>query len=222
MKNAILKIFALSACLFSNDKLFAGDHDLSSGLNFSGPCFSYFQTDYTLLNKQLQLWGAPGGFKSHYNSFGLMTHTVGLRVADLSFDGSASIEYILPQRIAVGSGDSLVFRLHGWHLTTSLIGIDVIPAKPIALVLGPGFDWGSMRLKKTENGDDIEYKNPFVSPFGKADLIFSIGHLAFGARFCYRYDLTKSAWKRKTDHNETIPGTKFSGWGGQVFIGWQN
>lgn len=218
------KITTLFGLVFSLS-LFAGPPDGShdwiswhSSMNLSG---TYHDVDFSLLNKQLSLWGSKQEFSRNYLSYGI-TFISGKPSERYKgkWDGSTTYEWNPKQTISIGSNDSLTFTMKGWHVMTSSFGKDLIPGRAVALVLAPGIDWGTMKIFANERGAKSKYKNPFVAPLVRADLRFVFGHFSFGGRAFYRYDISYSLWKRKTDNALLLPGTHFTGLNIQTFIGY--
>lgn len=193
--------------------------------NITGFSAGYYQADFSALNNQLTAWGAKSVFPTSYYMVGTTgakgdtTRRAGTDHPS-KLDGASSLEFMLPQEVTIGSNDSLVLRMHGWHFMTSTFGKDVIPGKMVALVLAPGIDWGTMKINRTLHNNEAKYKNPFVSPLVRADLRFMFGKFAIGGRAIYRYDITHPIWKRREDGMAVLPGSKMTGLGLQVFIGW--
>lgn len=176
-----------------------------------------YYVDFTHMNNQLHAWDFHKTF-SPIDAVGLSLASP-VKVGKSANDAAFALEFFLPQEIASGTSDSLKLKLHGWHLETSIFGKDLIPGEMAALVVAPGVDWGTMKMKRTVTGGETHYKNPFVAPMARADLRFVFGPVAVGARVSYRYDITYDKWKRRNDDMPKLPGTKFSGLGAQVFVG---
>lgn len=220
MKKLLLPFFALLC--FSSLAQNSGEKekfDWLSHQNITSFAAGRYYVDFNALNTQLSLWGAKKTFPEYYYMVGT-SGTVG-ELKRGHWDVATSLEFMIPQEVSVGSNDSLNLRMRGWHFMSSAFGKDVIPGKAVALVLAPGIDWGSTKIFRTLGGSHAKYKNPFVSPLLRADLRFMFGKFAFGGRAFYRYDITNSIWKRREDGMAVLPGTKMSGLGMQVFIGWQ-
>ena len=217
------KIFSL-ILLFQTAFLFAGPPAIShdwisyhSSINLSA---TQYNNDFSLLNKQLELWGAKKTFAANYYTFGIGFIT-GEESAKRKgkWDGASSIEWMPSTTIGIGSNDSVSYRMKGWHMMTSSFGKDLIPGKVVALVIAPGIDWGTTKLFRKTGGNETKYKNPFVSPLLRADLRFVFGKLSIGGRALYRFDISNNLWKRKADLMPVLPGTKFTGLGLNAFIG---
>lgn len=200
---------------FAQDKF-----DFISHQNISAASFSMHQVDFSALNTQLTTWGATRTFPSTYYMIGT-TGNAG-DGAKSKFDAATSLEFMLPNEISIGSSDSLVLRMRGWHIMTSVFGKDVLPGNMVALVFAPGIDWGSTKINRTISGGKSKYKNPFVAPLARADLRFLFGKFVIGGRAFYRYDLTNDIWKRKADGMPVLPGAKMTGLSIQAFIGYGN
>jgi hypothetical protein len=109
------------------------------------------------------------------------------------------------------SGDSLNYRVGGWELMTSLYGFEVLPdARWVDFIVGPGVYWGSIKMRKYFAGGNAKqfemFKNPFIAPMVRAELRFNLGPVSVGGRWSYRYDISKSHWKKGS--SETLPGYK--------------
>lgn len=217
------KIFSL-IFLFQTAFLFAGppaiSHDWISHQSAFNLAATKFNNDFSLLNKQMELWGAKKTFSNDYYTFGIgsvtgdeMTKRKG------RWDGSGTVEWMPSTTISIGANDSITYRMKGWHMMTSIYGKDLIPGKVVALVIAPGIDWGTTKLFRKTGGNETKYKNPFVSPLLRADLRFAFGKFMIGGRAFYRYDISHDLWKRKADLMPVLPGTKFTGLGMSVFIG---
>jgi hypothetical protein len=214
MKKLFLVFISLLANPFALVKAQNNSH--ISGQDIFAVSAGQYHANFLKLNSQLKTAGAIKTF--------LPINAVGINLngtADISpskrFDAAYSFEKFLSQEISIG--DSLKYKLYGWHMMTSLYGKDLIPGPIVALTLAPGVDWGSAKIKGTLNEIGTFYKNPFVAPFARADLRFVIWRIAFGARVCYRYDISKDRWKQSGSLS-ALPGSKISGLGLQVFVGW--
>jgi hypothetical protein len=169
------------------------------------------------LNNQLSDWGLQL-FHNYYYTTGL-TYAGPVSFDRMgNFDAAFTFEGIVNQEISTPN-DSLRLRLQGWHLTTSIFGVDLVPGDVVALVVGPGFDWGTLKIKRITNGGESKYKNPFVAPMARADLRFTFGRLAIGGRAMYRFDITSGAWKRKTAGMPELRATKNTGPAFEVYLG---
>lgn len=191
--------------------------DWLSHQSILGISASQNQVNFNPLNSHLPDWGVHGKFKPYYQAIGL-TYASAVSLRENIFDGAFSLEWVLPQEVG-GSGDSLQLKLKGWHLMTSFFGKDVLAGDAVALVLAPGVDWGTMKIKRTVNGGESIYKNPFVAPLVRADLRFTIRRFAIGGRAMYRFDITDGIWKRKSDGMPVLRETRMSGLSLQAFIG---
>lgn len=218
MKTTFLSLFSFFTIAAFAGPPGSGGFDFISHQSTFNLAAGRYDADFNALNQQLRLWGSPNVFPTSYYMVGT-TSTKGDGTDYGKWDASTSLEFMLPNEIAIGPHDSLTFRMYGWHFMSSAFGKDLIPGDAVALVVAPGIDWGSTKLKRTLNGGEGKYKNPFVAPLARADLRFVFGKLSIGARALYRYDITHSIWKRKTDNLPVLPGSKMTGLGFQVFIG---
>ncbi|CAN5912133.1 hypothetical protein BH11BAC7_BH11BAC7_03200 [soil metagenome] len=175
-----------------------------------------YYPDFSDLNNQLKSFGAENSFLS-ISAVGLNCN-LALNVALFSFDAGISLESFLPQKVSVN--DSLSFRLNGWHLISSIYGIRIIDKPHLAIIVGPGVDWGRMNITRTLDGDKIHYNNPWIAPLARVELRFTFWRIMFGTRASYRYEITKNQWKPETPNSPAFFGTKFSGMGMQFFIGY--
>jgi hypothetical protein len=174
-----------------------------------------FHVDFSRLNAHLKTAGAQETFQP-IRAIGI-TGNVGLAVAKGGyFNSNVSAELFLPQRISIN--DSLHFRLNGWHVMTSLYGIDIVNRDHFAVVAGPGIDWGSMNMRTTSENGKAHYNNRFFAPFIRADVKFIVGKIAFGSRASYRYEFTEGTWENQEINIPELPDSKFSGLGLQLFI----
>jgi len=174
-----------------------------------------FQADFSGFNSQLKTWGATKTFLP-FNTIGINL-VGGVNVSrGGNFDAALCFEKILPQQISIG--DSLKYNLYGWHFMSSIYGFFI--GKPhFVATAGPGIDWGSVKIKGNLNGNETHYKNPFVSPFIRAEFRFVFGRIVFGARASYRYDISKKNWEQDNSTLSTLPNSKISGLGLQFFLG---
>ncbi len=215
------KIFFVFLFLFLSDFSFAqtsADSANDEGTGVLAFSAGEYYANFSKLNSQLKSWGAAKTF-SAFNAVGITGEgvvAIGLRG---SFDGEFSLEWFLPQDISIK--DSLKFRLHGWHLMTSLYGIDLIHKKHVSLVAGPGVDWGAAKLIRTLNGSKGHYNNIFIAPFARVELKFTFPKIAFGVRAFYRVDFTLNDWVAEEDYLTALPHTNLSGGGFQFFVGYR-
>lgn len=140
-----------------------------------------------------------------------------------TFDAAYSLHFFRPQENVV-QPDTLKYRVGGWELMTSIYGFDLLKnVQAVDLVIAPGIFWGNMRLRKYNSTGNFKsneiFKNPFVAPMIRADLRFLLGPIAIGGRFSYRYDITKSKWKKGS--SEELPGYKCREMQYLIYIGWR-
>lgn len=138
-----------------------------------------------------------------------------------NIDGAFGLHIFLPQENII-QPDTLKYRAGGWEFMTSTYGLDALPeVKSVDFVIAPGIYWGTMRLRKYNSTGNFKsneiFKNPFVAPMIRADLRFMLGPVAIGGRFSYRYDITKSKWKKGS--SEVLPGYKCREIQYMVYIG---
>ncbi|HTF06340.1 MAG TPA: hypothetical protein VK826_20050 [Bacteroidia bacterium] len=176
--------------------------------NISGRmlCFGYFDFDSKKLNDRLLSYGGTEMFDSHYMGIGIdnFSHSG-------HYDGISGLSFILPQTVSVGPNDSLELRLAGWHLTTSVLGYDIIKNETFAIVIAPSIAWGNLKMRREVEGQKTKYTNPFVAPGGRFELRLTLGKFHIGGRATYRYDITHSLWKRKDNLMPTLPTYKNNG-----------
>ncbi|HET6992811.1 MAG TPA: hypothetical protein VFJ43_15865 [Bacteroidia bacterium] len=220
MKKILLLVFILAnSVLFAQKNKGDNFHWLSEQI-VVGVSGGQFHPDLSALNTQLTAFGAKPVFNEGLRGYGL-TLAIPLALSRaLDFDGAIAFDDLLPAKVTIGKNDSLTYQLSGWNLMTSTYGKDVIPGKTVALVLAPGFDWGSLKMITALKGNGSLLRNSFIAPMGRAELRFVFGPVALGARGCYRYDVTKNTWKLKSGPAVAIPGVKNTGVSIEFFVGW--
>ncbi len=181
-----------------------------------------FQPDMKKFNDGMKLEGAKVVFYEGLRGYGItmMGQTAVNRTAQ--FDASTAFTLLLPAKVSIGTNDSITYEMKGWRFMTAVLGKDIIPGSIVALVVGPGIDWGSLKMKRAVSGNGALYKNLYIAPLGRAEIRFVFGFVALGARGIYRYDITKETWKQKLGPDHTLPGTKNTGTSIEFFIGWGN
>ena len=154
-------------------------------------------------------------FDSRYMGISLDNYTNNAK----HYDGISGFSFILPQVVTAGTNDSLKLKMTGWHLTTSILGYDIIPGEILTLAIAPAVAWGNLKMKRQVAGEETKYKNPFVAPGGRAEFRVTLGIFSFGARATYRYDITHSLWKRKDSLMPVLPTYKNNGMAYFAYIG---
>jgi len=134
-----------------------------------------------------------------------------------TYNSSVCLEDFIPQKIFINN--TLKYNLYGWHLMTSIYGFPVVQKTHFAFTLGPGIDWGSVKINGNLNGHETHFWNPFISPFGRADIRFVIWRIAIGARASYRFDISKKIWKQDSNNLPSLANSKITGLGLQLFLG---
>lgn len=139
------------------------------------------------------------------------------------FDANYALHIFLSMSVKSAS-DSLEFSVGGWELMTSIYGYDLIKNKTVDLTLAPGVFWGSLKMKTkdaTMSNKLHLYKNPFVAPMFRAELRFNISRISLGARWSYRYDITRDNWKRKGNDLPVLPAYHFRETQFMLYLGWR-
>lgn len=178
--------------------------------------FGYFDFDSDRLNNYLDITSSVNSkFDSHYMGISLDNYTNNAK----HYDGITGLSFLIPQTVTAGPNDSLKMKMGGWHLTTSLLGYDIIPGEILTLAIAPAISWGNLKMRREVAGIETKYKNPFVAPGGRAEFRITIGAFSIGARATYRYDITNSLWKRKDNLMPVIPTYKNNGFAYFGYIG---
>lgn len=144
----------------------------------------------------------------------------------LGNDVSFSLHWFLAHEIQTirPDGDQMKYRLKGWELMTSTLGVNFIKNEHVDFVTGIGMYWGNLKLDATnitENSEARRYKNPFVAPMLRAELRFNVWLLSFGGRWSYRHDITRDNWKRKDEGLDPLPGYQFREMQFMVYLGFR-
>ncbi len=170
--------------------------------------FGYFDFDSKNLNSFLDTTSSVNStFASNYMGISLDNFSNNGK----HYDGISGVSFLIPQTVTAGTNDSLKLKMGGWHLTTSLFGYDIINGEIVTLAIAPAISWGNLKMRREVAGQKTKYTNPFVAPGGRVELRFTFGKISIGARATYRYDITKSLWKRKDDMMTVLPGYKNNG-----------
>jgi hypothetical protein len=220
------KLFTLAIAIIAACSLLA--QPKNEGQNFKwvseqwgiGPVAGQFHPDLTAMNDQLEIWKGNDKdlFYEGLRGYGItIVEPMNVSRGGL-FDGSFSYAFFMPAKVSINN-DSMTFRLQGWHFMYSIFGKDVIPGKVVALVLSPGWDFGSFKMISAVRGSGTLSRNFFVAPFGRAELRFVFGPIMLGARGIYHYDITKSTWKNKSGPAFDLPGTRNTGFSTEFFVG---
>jgi hypothetical protein len=220
MKKKLLVFIFLFAAqfVFAQDTDDKSDAALASAQTVFAGSVGQFQANFSALNSQLKTWGATKTFSPLTTIGGVAALSYCDNNSGRVFDCGFSFEKFLPQKISIG--DSLNYKLSGWQLMTSIYGKDIIPAHRIALVGAPGIDWGTVKIQGDYKDGKTIYKNPFVSPFLRAEFRVIFWQIAVGVRGSYRYDISRKLWKQNNGNLSPLPNSKISGLGLQFFIGW--
>lgn len=160
---------------------------------------------------------------SSFQTFGITSVETMLVDRGGAFDGAYSLHFFRPQENVI-QPDTLKYRAGGWELMTSIYGFDLLKNVTLVdLIVAPGVFWGNIRLRKYNSTGNFKtneiFKNPFVAPMIRADLRFMLGPVAIGGRFSYRYDITKTKWKKGS--SEVLPGYRCEELQYMVYIGWR-
>jgi hypothetical protein len=221
MKKNLLFIFILAGSfLFAQKKNEGNNFHWVSEQTAIGFVGGQFHPDLTAINHRMDSLGTKSNFYQGLRGYGITITEPEPIIRGGGFDASVSFAMMMKSKVTMGPNDSLYFQMKGWHLMTSFFGKDIIPGKTVALVLAPGFDWGVLKMVRTLSGNGTLYKNGFIAPLGRAELRFVFGPVALGARYAYRYDLTKDSWKIKSGPAYALPGTKNTGTSIEFFVGW--
>ncbi len=157
------------------------------------------------LNDYFVARGASNTF-TPFRTYGI-GHTGSLAIARGGMvDGGFAFHYFERQTINV---DSSKLKVGGWELMTSIYGFDLLrKIRAVDFVIAPGVFWGSIKMRKYFAGGNVKqfemFKNPFIAPMLRAELRFQLGPVSVGGRWSYRYDISKSQWKKGS--SETLPG----------------
>jgi hypothetical protein len=210
-----LFVFALSVPGFSTPpKLFprTGKPDQLAIMG----SFGMFGGNFKPLNAYVRQFGTTSEFSPYYRTFGFdLVLPAGGRSG--GWNGTINVESVIPQEILVG--DSLTFRLKGWHLLTSFMSFDLLKDPKYAFELAPGVDWGHLFFHTINKAGTFRYYNGFIAPLARAEFRVIIYHIAIGARAFYRYDVTSPRWKSSVDSSSGLAHSRMAGAGFQVFIG---
>jgi hypothetical protein len=132
------------------------------------------------------------------------------------FDASLSYHFSLPIHLEA-NGTEMDMWSFQWGLM--LYGNDFLyNKKRLDAVFGIGFNQGFGFISTTENGIVSKYRNPYFAPKVTLDVKGIVWKLSLGGRVEYQIDVSKKAWKTKSD--VSIGNSKFSGVLFQVFIGY--
>jgi hypothetical protein len=206
---------------------FAGFADPPSGLirhdqkaDHVAKMFSFgkFQANFNLLNDYVSQRGTSQGFSPFLYSAGFdLVIPVGGRYGE--HNASIGAEFIFPQEIY--AGDSLKFRMLGWHLLSSFWCYDLLKQDHrYALEIGPGVDWGYLFVKETNGEKNQMYSNGFIAPLVRVEYRVVIKPFAFGVRATYRYDISSPRWENRAEDHSGLAHSRMSGCGFQLFFGY--
>lgn len=169
-----------------------------------------FEAGYTnfrpyKLNDHLRAAGSTTTLTA-FQTFGIGTLGTVNVAREGTYDAAYAFHYFYPVTV---TADSLRYKFSGWELLTSTYGYDVFHSTSIIdLAFAPGMYWGNIKMRKYFNGGNPKqfelFKNPFIAPMIRAELRFRLGPVAVGGRWSYRYDISKSRWKKGT--SEGLPG----------------
>lgn len=170
--------------------------------------FGYYQFASEKLNDYLAAQSSVSGtFAANYMAIGLDE----IENNGKHWDRVGSLQFILPQKVSAGPGDSLKLRLGGWHNTMSILAWDFIAGETVTLALGTQISYGNLKMRREVAGATTKYTNPFIAPGGRAEFRLTFGNFMIGGRATYRYDITHSLWKRKDDLMPIMPEYKNNG-----------
>lgn len=191
--------------------------NFTSDRNGRALSFGYFQFDPTALNNYLDTTtSANGTFVNNYMGIAIDNISNNEKHLDMIY----ALSFLIPYTVSAGSGDSLLLRLGGWHLTTSFLGYDFVKDEPLTLAIAPAFAWGNLKMRRTVAGQKTLYTNPFVGVGGRVEFRLTFGQFMIGGRATYRYDFTKTLWKRKDDMMPVLPEYQNNGLAYFGYIGW--
>jgi len=178
--------------------------------------FGYYEFASEKLNNYLaEHSSVNGSFAANYMAVGIDD----IQNNDKHWDMIGSVQWILPQRVSAGPGDSLKLKLSGWHYTMSILGYDFIPGETVTLALGTQISYGNLKMRRETGGQKTKYTNPFVAPGGRAEFRLTFGNFLIGVRATYRYDITHELWKRKDNLMPVMPGYRNNGMAYFGYIG---
>ncbi|HTL82620.1 MAG TPA: hypothetical protein VL651_12995 [Bacteroidia bacterium] len=191
----------------------------AQGLGISSS--SYF-SDFSTLNYYFNSLPTVSGnnrvaMRNPIVSIGISQHSALYVGRALTFSSDNSLELFLPSAFH-DANDSLFFIVKGYHLTTSFLGGRIINKGPWLFVLGPGIDWGILKIKrihKDGTGNGL-YKNTFASPLARAELQYSTGRSLFSFRVFYRYDMSSLHWQTTDSSLPEMPEFAWTGFGFQI------
>lgn len=195
----------------------AADSTRGSFFNLISVSAGRYDWDNDKLNSQIRSWNSSAAFQP-LNAIGINIRGNILIGAEGAYDAAIGLEIFQPQRVLIS--DSLQFRLQGWHLMTSIYGIQIINKDRFSLTVGPGIDWGKLNITRTLDGVKAHYNNPFISPFARIEMRYIIWKICLGVRASYRYEFTNASWDPEGYNLPILTNSKFSGFGLQAFIGY--
>ncbi|MBI1289012.1 MAG: hypothetical protein GC178_15700 [Flavobacteriales bacterium] len=113
------------------------------------------------------------------------------------FDASLSYHFSLPVHME-NNGTEMDMWSFQWGLM--LYGKDFLyKKKRLDAVVGIGFNQGFGFLSTTQNDTIRKYNNPYFAPKVTAELRGTVWKLSLGTRAEYQIDVSKKAWKTKSD-----------------------
>lgn len=154
---------------------------------------------------------SPDGGFTNLLTFGLsVSAPTGTRSSSL--DGAIALHFFRPSNTISGWSDSTNKTIQGWELMTSIYGFDLLKSvDAFDVVVAPGIYWGKLKVTQKSLSYNTEgaYSNVFIAPMARVDVRVVLGAFAIGARFSYRFDISKDRWNRDTDNLAAIPGYRF-------------
>lgn len=188
--------------------------------SYAGLAGAYYFLPLASVNAQLSSWGFKSGFT---NAIGVGIDRGGEARSNrfkLPFVTYVSYHYLLPQEIST-SGDSSKMKLNGYNFQFDFLGANYLNSEKVSLTAG--IAWAFGRLKATENTSQgtTTFINGYFAPQLRAEFNVRIGdHFYLGARASYRYDVTKTGWKKSGVNNPDLVPTNMSGTMVGAFVGY--
>lgn len=219
-KNLFLIFIFATSVLFAQKKNSGDNFHWVSEQTVIGFVGGQFHPDLARINQRMDSLGAKSNFFEGLRGYGITITEPEPIIRGGGFDFSTTFALFMKYKVNIDPTGTYFYEMRGWHYMFSFLGKDIIPGKTVALVLAPGWDVGKLKMVRTQAGNGTLYKNGFIAPLGRAELRFVFGPVALGARYAYRYDLTKDTWKIKSGPSYTLPGTKNTGTSIEFFVGW--
>lgn len=212
---------ALLFCSLLRAERMPSRFDFLSHHGYVAGYYGNFGGHFDSLSKQIDKWAMLAGTSARplANQYvGLCGNFNLLTAKMMTWDSNLGFGILVPQTVLKTNTQEI--RFSGWHITTALLGKDLIPGDIVALVVSPGMELGSMKMKRTLNGDKNIYKNGIVSPYGRMELRFKLGPVILGGTACWRFDVSNKEWIFHSLNVPAIPDSDFKGLSYRFFIGW--